>query len=272
MLITKPVTGINVINVERIVMPMPKDTMKANQYRQIMSRIVKERCQNKEYKIKISMSQKGHEVSEETRKKIGFANSIILRGRKLSEETKKKMSLSRKGVPNLKLRGIKRQPFSEETKLKISLAKKGKYPTDETKKNMSLSHLGKKLSEEHKKKIRLFFKDKTYEEIYGNEAELQKLKRSEAHRKRWEGKTKASELRPYQGCGFEYKDWRTAVFKRDSYTCQRCGAKGYIEAHHIKRWAKYPNLRYDVNNGKTVCKNCHRIENKISKQLEKVVR
>jgi hypothetical protein len=52
-------------------------------------------------------------------------------------------------------------------------------------------------------------------------------------------------------------DWRKEVFKRDNYTCQECGQKGYIEAHHIKRWVDYPNLRYDINNGKTLCKSCH---------------
>jgi len=57
---------------------------------------------------------------------------------------------------------------------------------------------------------------------------------------------------------FEYRDWRSAVFGRDNYTCQQCNAHGvYLEADHIKPWCAYPELRYDVNNGRTLCKPCH---------------
>jgi len=56
----------------------------------------------------------------------------------------------------------------------------------------------------------------------------------------------------------EYKTWRRAVFERDSYTCRQCGQiSGAVQAHHIKPWAKYPDMRYDVDNGVTLCKRCH---------------
>lgn len=59
----------------------------------------------------------------------------------------------------------------------------------------------------------------------------------------------------------EYKDWRKTVFGRDKYTCQRCHKKGgYCIAHHIKPWADYPVLRYDVSNGETLCEQCHDLE------------
>lgn len=57
----------------------------------------------------------------------------------------------------------------------------------------------------------------------------------------------------------EYKQWRTSVFERDSYKCQRCGkVGGELNAHHIKPFAKYKELRYEVDNGITLCAECHR--------------
>ena len=56
----------------------------------------------------------------------------------------------------------------------------------------------------------------------------------------------------------EYIAWRKAVFGRDNFTCQCCGAKGvYIEAHHIKSFTYFPELRHDVDNGITYCLQCH---------------
>jgi 5-methylcytosine-specific restriction endonuclease McrA len=56
----------------------------------------------------------------------------------------------------------------------------------------------------------------------------------------------------------EYRIWRVAVFTRDNYTCQECGVRGkYMEADHIKPWALYPELRYAIDNGRTLCKPCH---------------
>lgn len=57
----------------------------------------------------------------------------------------------------------------------------------------------------------------------------------------------------------EYKSWRNAVFKRDNYTCQLCGAKGVrLNAHHKKQYALFPELRYVVSNGTTLCVRCHK--------------
>jgi len=54
------------------------------------------------------------------------------------------------------------------------------------------------------------------------------------------------------------KKWRQQVFKRDNWTCQECGKiGGNLCAHHIKFWYKYPDFRFDINNGQTLCKQCH---------------
>ena len=63
---------------------------------------------------------------------------------------------------------------------------------------------------------------------------------------------------------YEYRDWRKGVFDRDLYTCQCCGYRNGIglkvvelNAHHIKNWKDNKDLRYDVNNGITLCEKCH---------------
>jgi len=57
--------------------------------------------------------------------------------------------------------------------------------------------------------------------------------------------------------GTEVKEWRIKVFERDNYICQNCGIKNDIQAHHIIEWAKDESKRFDVENGLTLCINCH---------------
>lgn len=48
------------------------------------------------------------------------------------------------------------------------------------------------------------------------------------------------------------------VFLRDDYTCQLCNKRGgYLQVDHIKSWRDYPELRFDINNCRTLCMACH---------------
>jgi 5-methylcytosine-specific restriction endonuclease McrA len=80
----------------------------------------------------------------------------------------------------------------------------------------------------------------------------------------------------------KYEQWRTQVFQRDNYTCQKCFKQGsYLQAHHIKPFsvlleealhclplleAYDAALQYlplwEVANGKTLCEKCHKKKHK----------
>lgn len=57
----------------------------------------------------------------------------------------------------------------------------------------------------------------------------------------------------------QYRDWRNSVFKRDDWTCVKCGNRGVaIHADHIKSFSKFHEFRFDVSNGRTLCIPCHK--------------
>jgi transposase len=153
----------------------------------------------------------------------------------------------------------KGRKFTEEHKNKIA-SSNSKPHTEERKKNISNAHLGKKISKEHKDKIRL---------------KLLGLRVGHNH-PMWRGGTSIMRNRLRQS--YVYKNWRNVIYERDNYTCQLCfSSKKYLNCHHIETFSSivdryklesyddYLNclLLWDIDNGITLCKNCHEsIKNK----------
>lgn len=56
-----------------------------------------------------------------------------------------------------------------------------------------------------------------------------------------------------------HRDWKVAVHERDRWCCQLCCEKDKkrLTAHHIRRKALRPELRFEVDNGITLCRRCH---------------
>ena len=131
----------------------------------------------------------------------------------------------KKGHPNF---------WTKESKEKLSKTLKGHKTTKETREKIGNSNRGKKRSLDIREKL------------------------SAIHVARWDrvGRKPRNTNDRYKDS--KYLSWRRRVFFRDKFTCQICGqVGGRIEADHIKEWVNYPTLRYELLNGRVLCKECH---------------
>jgi len=146
--------------------------------------------------------------------------------------------IKKRGGWNKNLKGMQSwHNISGLTKKGQTAWNKGKAFSEESRKKMSISQKGKKLTELAKEKI------------------SKRMKGEKNHN--WKGgisQNKHSVKEP------RYKKWRNSIFQRDNWTCQTCRIRGvYLEAHHIKSWAGFPQFRYDLENGVTLCLQCHKL-------------
>ncbi len=131
---------------------------------------------------------------------------------------------------------------------------RGKSPSEATRKKMSEAHRGKSswnkgipLSDEHRKAVSISL-------------------RGEKHWN-WQGGIKP--LNAIERNRMEYKQWREAVFKRDGFKCKIANGDCVhdVHAHHILRFSEYPELRFNVKNGITLCENHHPMKRSHEQEL-----
>ena len=131
--------------------------------------------------------------------------------------------------------------------------KKGSHPKNEFQKGYIPWNKGKHHTRKTKRKISKKNKDRKFsEEIRKKMSERNKGEKSSL----WRGGISFENDKIRHS--IEFKLWRETVYARDNWTCQRCGKRGGINPHHIKNFAKYPELRFAIDNGITLCKECHR--------------
>lgn len=195
--------------------------------------------------------QKGHKINQGHKRALGSR-------RVMSEEHKNKISQAHKGMKKPWVVG---HSVSEETKDKLRelnrlgiVGMKGRYHSEESKRRISEGNKGRKITIEHIEKLRVantgrapWNKGKVGFS-YGLKGEYHPF---------WKGGVTPlfKKIRKSK----EYIIWRVAVFTRDDYTCQICKQKGgQLQADHIKPFADYPELRFAIDNGRTLCISCHR--------------
>ncbi len=178
-----------------------------------------------------------------------------------NEEYRKKHNTFKKGNKFYLLSSGNKGKKFLETSIRMMGNKNalGHKHSEEAKRKMSELHKGKSLSFNTKEKIRKKLLGKSYLSLEVRRRMSEKMMGENNHW--WHGGISVLNKSERQLAmnTIEYKLWRKSVFEHDDYTCQVCGEKGgVLNADHIKSWAEYPELRFEVSNGRTLCIGCHR--------------
>ncbi len=159
------------------------------------------------------------------------------KGHIMSEEVRKKISITLKGRPS--------HAWTKESREKARLAKLGK----------SSPMKGKKHSESTIEKIR--------------QTKLKNVLRGEKNHRWIKDRTKLKTDERKKSYDTKYKYWMLEVKKRDKWKCRLLNddCSGRLESHHILNWIEFPELRYEINNGITLCHFHHPKGRKEEKRL-----
>lgn len=153
--------------------------------------------------------------------------------------------------------------LSEESKLRQSIAQKKRFKENPMSEELR-KIIGAKVSAKLKGRKRVFTQEWIDNLRKNNrtgkkhsEKGLLKLKesspRGENHYRWIKDRTKLSGKGDRRSCLYTY--WRKQIWLRDNFTCKIANPDclGKIEAHHILGWSEHPELRYQLNNGITLC-------------------
>lgn len=140
---------------------------------------------------------------------------------------------------------------------KLAQAKLGTHLSEETKTKIGKANRGRKLgrfSEEHR--VKLSIKKKMWWDSNPQQKEIFRKRFSGDKSNFWEGgvSTQNNLIR----ASAQYSYWRKSVYARDNYTCVDCGSIKNITADHIKPFAFFQELRFELSNGRTLCLDCHK--------------
>ena len=196
--------------------------------------------------------------------KLWHLKHYIKRGYHANSGTFKKGFVFPDGIREkmgLNRRGIK---FSDEARKNMSLAQMGHHPCLATIEKMRLANLGKKQSQETIEKRRAKLKGQKRSDEFKKQA--RERIRGEKHPRWISDRTVVVRQERNDPA---YQQWRKQVWLRDGFKCkianQDCA--GRIEAHHILVWRDYPELRYNINNGITLCHAHHPRKMALEKKL-----
>jgi hypothetical protein len=180
----------------------------------------------------VSRAMKFHGL--EPRKSTDFVKSI--KGKSFVETYGEERAKELSNIYSNSRKGMK---LSDEHKINISISKSG----------VNNFNYGKKFSEEYKNKISESHKNKPHPWSRG---ELNVF---------WKGGI--TPVNKSIRMSMKFRIWRESVFKRDDWSCIKCGIRSgkglkvFLHPHHIFNFSEYKDLRFLIDNGVTFCEDCH---------------
>lgn len=134
---------------------------------------------------------------------------------------------------------------SQETKNLWSIQRKGKSPPNKGKKGKSTLHTLESKTKISNSKTGLNLTPEQYLDYVSKQID--------------EGR------REKLGKNLESKKWSLLVKQKYNFKCAICESTNKLHSHHIKSWRKFPEYRFDIENGICLCQKCHILEHKREK-------